>query len=213
MKLLAEFVGTFLFLFTIAVAVPSGSTLTPLAIGGALMVMVFAGGHVSGAHYNPAVSLAVFLRGKMTASEMAQYWGVQIVAGILAFMAGGFVAGRTLGIAPAEGVDMTRALLNEALFTFMLATVVLNVATVAKNAGNSFYGLAIGFTIVCAAIAGGAISGGAYNPAVGIGATVAHAAMGGGAMDNVWIYIVGPLAGALLAGFVFKAMVPDPDVP
>lgn len=209
MKLIAEFVGTFIFLLTIALIVPQNSQFAPLVIGSVLMCMVYMGGHVSGAHYNPAVSLAVMLRGKMSSSDMLTYWGTQITAGILGFLVGGWITGTTNGIAPSVGVDLAKALVVEILFTFALCSVVLNVATAKGTSGNSFYGLAIGFTIVIAAFAGGGISGGAFNPAVGIGATVAHAAMGGGGWSDLWLYIAGPLIGAILAAIVFKIMVED----
>jgi aquaporin Z len=209
MKPLTEFVGSFLFMFTIALAAVGGSPIAPIAIGGALMVMVYMGGHHSGAHYNPAVSLAILMRGKMESKELAPYWIAQIAGGILAFALGGFVVGKTNDLAPAATAGVLQALIVEILFTMMLALVVLNVATHPKVDGNSFYGLAIGFTIVVAAIAGGGISGGCYNPAVGIGMTLAHTLMGGGSVSNIWIYIIGPLAGGALAATLFKMQCGD----
>ena len=200
MKPLTEFVGTFLFLFTISLAAPGGSPLTALAIGGALMVVVYAGGHRSGAHYNPAVSLALFLQKKITSSELFSYWVAQVVGGIAAFALGYAIIGKPVAIVPASGQTALAALVVEAVFTFMLALVVLNTAASRKTEGNSFYGLAIGFAIVVAAIAGGPISGGAFNPAVGIGATVV-AAMHGGTFASIWIPIVGPLVGGVLASY------------
>lgn len=211
MKVLTEFIGTFLFLFTISLAAIGGSPLAPLAIGCALMVMVYMGGHVSGAHYNPAVSLAVLIRGKMTPSDFVQYVIAQLVAGVLAFFAGRWVAGIPVQLAPGVGVQPGQALLVEVIFTFMLAMVVLNVATAKQTAGRGFYGLAIGFTIVVAAIAGGGISGGAFNPAVATGATVIDATQNGGSWANLWIYWVGPLMGGLIAGLIFKAQNPEAD--
>lgn len=211
MKLLVEFLGTFLFLLAIALIVPQNAQFAPLVIGAALMCVVYMGGHVSGANYNPAVSLAILQRGKLTATDMLGYWAVQILAGILAFLVGGWITGKTIGIAPGAEVSLAQALAVEILFTFMLCLVVLNVATAKGTSGNSFYGLAIGFTIVVAAFAGGGISGGAFNPAVGIGATVAHAVLGGGGFENIWLYLVGPLLGAVLAAAAFKATVAEPD--
>ncbi len=205
MKLLTEFVGSFLFMLAISLAVAGGGGLAPVAIGCALMVMVYMGGHISGAHYNPAVSLAILIRGKMDGKDLIPYWIAQILGGIAAFMVGYWLTGTTSGIAPGEGVEPLKAVVVEVLFTCMLALVVLNVATAKATAGNSFYGLAIGFTIVVAAIAGGGISGGAFNPAVGIGATVAHALMGKGDWSHLWIYIVGPLVGGALAAGIFRA--------
>jgi aquaporin Z len=193
-KLLTELLGTFLFFTVIALAGPTGP-LAPLAIGGALMAMVYMGGHISGAHYNPAVSLAVFLRGKIGATELVSYWVVQLLGAALAFSFGYLVSGHSGGIHPGRGVSSLSALAVELVFTLALATVVLNVATTRATQGNSFYGLAIGITIVAAAFAGGPISGGAFNPAVGFGATLGSVLYAGGSWSDLWLYIVGPLLG------------------
>jgi aquaporin Z len=202
-KLLTEFVGTFFLVFTIGLAGPA--PFGALAIGSALMVMVYMGGAISGAHYNPAVSLAVFLRGKCSAADLVSYMVVQILAAVAAAGVVYVVAGKSFAVAPGEGVSTLAALLVELLFTFALALVVLNVATSKATAGNSFYGLAIGFTVFAAAISGGGISGGAFNPAVGIGPNLVHLSLGGGSVQHVWLYIVGPLAGGALAALVFRA--------
>ncbi|HSR24993.1 MAG TPA: aquaporin [Candidatus Eisenbacteria bacterium] len=200
-KLLTELVGTFVFLSVIALFPGTGPTapLAALAIGSALMVMVYMGGHVSGAHYNPAVTFGLLLRRKIDAVTAAAYWVVQLVGGALAFVVGYLVSGRTPGIHPGAGVFTASALAVEALFTTALVLVVLNVAATRATGGNSFYGLAIGFTIVVAAFAGGPISGGAFNPAVGFGATLGAALFGGGSWSDLWLYLVGPLAGAAIA--------------
>lgn len=204
MKVLTEFVGTFLFLFVISLAAVNGSPLAPLAIGGALMVMVYMGGHRSGAHYNPAVSFGLLLQKKMPAKDFGPYVVAQVVAGILAFWTGYFITGKTVAIAPGSGFNATQALVVEVLFTLALVLVVMNVAASKKTEGNNYYGLAIGFTIVAAAVAGGGISGGAFNPAVGIGATVIHALFGRGTWEYLWIPIVGPLVGAALGSFIWS---------
>jgi len=205
-KLLTEFVGTFIFLSVIALSGPAGA-LAPLAIGAALMVMVYMGGHVSGGHYNPAVSFGLFLRRKIDARTMAGYWVTQLVAGVLAFVVGYLVSGRTPGIQPGPGVFAGSALAIEILFTLGLVLVVLNVAATAATEGNSFYGLAIGFTIVVAAFVGGPISGGAFNPAVGLGATLGAALFHNGSWSHLWLYIVGPLAGAVVAAGIHYVQV------
>jgi aquaporin Z len=173
---LTEFIGTFFLVLTIGLTVLGG---TPLAIGCSLMIMVYMGGHVSGGHYNPAVSLAVFLRGKMTSSaELIRYWVAQIVGAIVAALTVWCVTGKTFAPTPAPDASTTAAL-------------------------TVFYGLAIGFTIVVAAFAGGPISGGAFNPAVGLGPTVIHATMGEGGWAFLWLYLVGPLLGGAVAAWVF----------
>lgn len=204
MRVMTEFVGTFIFLFTISLAATIGGVLGPIAIGGALMVMVYMGGHRSGAHYNPAVSFGAFLGKLLSAKDFAAYVVAQIVAGICAFALGFYITGKTVAIEPGPGFDITRALIVETIFTLALVLVVLNVACSKKTEGRGFYGLAVGFTIVVAAIAGGPVSGGAFNPAVGIGATVLHATQGGGSWSNLWIPIVGPLLGGAIAAVIWK---------
>ena len=165
---LTEFIGTFFLVLTIGLTVIAGSPFAPLAIGSALMVMVFMGGHISGAHYNPAVSLAVFLRGRMdSAMEMVYYWIAQILGAFVAAVIVYLCVSNTFAPAPGANASMLGVLLVEFLFTFALALVVLNSATAKGTEGNSFYGLAIGFTVMVGAFAGGDISGGAFNPAVG----------------------------------------------
>jgi aquaporin Z len=192
-----EFIGTFFLMFTIGMAVAKAGTLAPLAIGSALMVMVFAGGHVSGGHYNPAVSTAVLLRGKMTPTEYVGYLAVQVLAAIAA--AAVVIA---LGYDPSSAAKVAgtgQMLIVEFLFTFALCYVVLNVATAKGTENNSFYGLAIGFTVATGAFAVGSISGGAFNPAVAIGATV----LGLFSWSHIWIYLLANLAGGVAAAYVF----------
>lgn len=205
-RYLTEFIGTFFLVFTIGLCVLGKVSMAPLAIGASLMIMVYMGGHVSGAHYNPAVTLAVFLRGKLAAVDVLPYWIAQIAGAFAAAMMAAYLVNAPFaGPQPGAGVDAPRALMVEILYTFALALVVLNVATSAKTANNSFYGLAIGFTVTVAAFAGGGISGGAFNPAVGIGPGLAAAIKGGlSAMGHTWIYIVGPLVGGALAAGAFK---------
>ena len=196
-RLVTELVGTFIFLSVIAMSGPIGS-LAPLAIGAALMAMVYMGGHISGAHYNPAVSFGVFLRRQLDSADMVAYWVAQLVGAALAFVFGYLVSGHAPGIHPGAKVQVLQALAVEILFTAGLVLVVLNVAATKATEGNSFYGLAIGFTIVAAIYAGGPISGGAFNPAVGFGATLGSALFANGGWSDLWIYFVGPFIGAAI---------------
>ncbi|MFT5143420.1 MAG: aquaporin Z [Rhodothermales bacterium] len=204
-KLITEFIGTFFWMLTIGLVVHAGTLLAPIAIGGALMVMVYMGGHISGAHYNPAVSLAVFMRGKMDSSELVKYIGVQLLGAIVAsFVAMHLTGGHLVVPAPAGG-NMVAALIAEFLFTFALALVVLNTATADTTAGNSYFGLAIGFTLMVGAFAAGDISGGAFNPAVGVGPAIVDLIVGDGShIAGAWLYLVGPFAGGAAAAVVFK---------
>jgi aquaporin Z len=203
-KYLTEFIGTFFLVLTVGLCVIGEVPMAPLAIGASLMVMVYMGGHVSGGHYNPAVSLAVWMRGKLAAGDVAPYLIAQIAGAVAASLVAQVITGRTFAPAPGVGVSMIAALLVEVLYTFALCLVVLNVATAPTTAGNSFYGLAIGFTVVVGAFAGGSISGGAFNPAVGTGPILVNTMFDGGGMEHLWLYWAGPLVGGALAALVFR---------
>lgn len=203
-KTLTEFIGTFFLVLTIGLTVLGGTSFAPLAIGAALMVMVYMGGHVSGAHYNPAVTLALALRGKLPTKQVIPYMLAQLAGSVAAALVVRAITGRTFAPTPADSASPLAALLVELLFTFALALVVLNVATSSRTQGNSFYGLAIGFTVAVGAFAGGPISGGAFNPAVGVGPTLVHAMLGEGTFGHVWLYLLGPLAGGVAAALVFR---------
>jgi aquaporin Z len=208
-KLVTEFIGTFFLVLTIGLAVTGEVALAAIAIGSVLMVMVYMGGHISGAHYNPAVTLAVWLRGKIEATEAVAYIGTQLVAAVVAALVSNMVAGGTFAPAPADGVGLGVFFLLELLFTFALALVVLNVATATTTAGNSFYGLAIGFTVAVGALVVGPLTGGAFNPAVGFGPVVIDSMLGSGGLSNLWVYLAAPSLGGLLAAVVFKFQNPE----
>src|SRR5258707_5213466 len=203
-KYIAEFIGTFFLVLTIGCTVigNGAGALAPLAIGSALMVMIFAGGHISGGHFNPAVTLGVWLRGKCEGKDVAPYMIAQIVAGVAAAMIVKFLKSGTV-VSPMQPATLP-ALLAEFLFTFALVYVVLNVATAKGTAGNSFYGLAIGFTVMVGAFSVGNISGGAFNPAVAVGISC----MGLSPWPNIWIYLVADFVGGTVAAGTFKAVNP-----
>jgi aquaporin Z len=208
-KYAVEAIGTFFLVFTVGAAVGSRSLLAPLAIGAVLMVMIYAGGHLSGGHYNPAVTLAVLARHRIGVRDAVAYWLVQFGAGVLAA-----VVVRTV-IDPAQlattaaltlnGRTLVAAFVVELLFSFALCYVMLNVATSKSHPDNSFYGLAIGFTVVAGAVAVGAISGGAFNPAVTLGAAV----MDMFAWPTLWVYLVAQVIAGATAGVVFLILNPD----
>ena len=204
-KYIMELIGTFFLVLTIGLNVIGGGAggIPPLAIAAVLMVMIFAGGHISGAHYNPAVTLAVWMRGRCATKHVVPYWVVQIIA---AAAAAAIIKILRAGVEiKPMSLDTVPALIAEFLFTFALAFVILNVATSKDTAGNSFYGLAIGFTVLAGAFSVGNISGGAFNPAVAIGIS----AMGLVGWGNLWIYLVANLLGGAAAAIVFKSLNPE----
>lgn len=193
-KYTTEFIGTF---FLVMGAIFGGGIGASLA----LMVMIYAGGHISGAHYNPAVTLAVMIRGKIQSKEVIPYWISQIAGAIVAGLIAAYVFS-TKGTGDCVVMDggTVKALLAELIGTFALAYVVLNVATAKGTSGNSFYGLAIGGTVLAMALTIGRFSGGAYNPAVAIGLSTQASFC----WSQIWIYLVGCFGGGLLAGLVFN---------
>jgi aquaporin Z len=204
-KMAVEFFGTVFLVFTVGASVRAGAAMAPLAIGAALMVMVYAGGQISGGQYNPAVTLAALVRGRIGSTDAVSYWFAQLAAGLVAAV----LVRATVSTSPPHAVApighaMVSALLVELLFTFALAYVVLNVATSKDNPENSFYGLAIGFTVFVGAVAAGGISGCAFNPAVVVGG----AAMRLFAWSTLSYLLVQLVAGAA-AGLVFRTLNPN----
>ena len=206
-KYVTEFIGTFVLVFTVTCAVMSGTPLAPLAAGAALMVMVYAGGHISGGHFNPAVTLGVLLRGgKMPADDVVPYWVAQLFGGFIAAWIAryvinpAFVHTAFLG----SGHRIVAALLAEFIFTFALVYVVLNVATSTDQPNNHFFGLAIGFTVTVGAFAVGGVSGGAFNPAVAFGLMLTGLVN----WTNFWIYLIAEVLGGAVAAIAFRYLNP-----
>jgi len=204
-KYIVEFIGTFFLVLTIGCSVVIGGAgvIAPLAIGSALMVMIYAGGHISGAHYNPAVTFGVWLRGRCATKDLVPYWIAQILAAVLASLVLNYLKGEAH--AKPMVLKVGPALVAEFLFTFALVYVVLNSATAKANAGNSFYGLAIGFTVMTGAFAVGSISSAAFNPAVAIGISI----MGLSAWSNIWIYLLANFSAGVVAAATFKFLNPE----
>ena len=204
-KNLTELIGTFFLVITI------GLTGNPIAIGSMLMVMVYAGGPISGAHYNPAVTLAALIRKKINMGGAVQYWLFQVAGAFLAALV--FYLVHKIPMSPPSPVPgyayELKPLMMEMIFTFALVTVVMNVAMSKKSAGNTYFGLAIGFTVLASAFAAGPVSGGAFNPAVAIGPMIMDMINGGNSMQHLWLYLVGPFAGAAAAAIFYPFMNPD----
>ena len=208
---LVEFIGTFFLVLVICLS--GNNMLAPIAIGAVLMVMVYMDGHISGAHYNPAVTLAILIRGKIGMKDSVFYIISQILGSFAAAMLFNLIWGISIGgPRPNLEINILKPLAIEMVFTFALALVVLSVATSKKTAGNHYYGIAIGCTVLAGAIAGGGISGGAFNPAVGIGPILVDQFFGScncNPAQFLWLYIVGPIVGAVAAAFAYKFINPD----
>jgi len=206
-KYVAEFVGTYLLVFTVGCNVISGSPVwAGTSIGCVLMVAIYALGGVSGANFNPAVSLALGPSDKLPWKDVGIYCVVQIIAGILAALSYGALFFKVFSVGPVAGFGWWEAGLAEMLYTFMLCFVVLNTAAAKKNTPNQFYGISIGFVIIAGAYGAGAISGGCFNPAVAIGIDVSSAGLGFG---WCFAYTGYEIIGAALAAALFRVVRPD----
>jgi aquaporin Z len=204
-KYAVEFIGTFFLTFVVGVAALSGSAFTPLAAGATLMVMIYAGGHISGGHYNPAVTMAALVRRRIGIRDAVPYWIAQVIGGVIAgVIARAVVNPATVKTLQLSGHTEAAAAVVELLITFALCYVMLNVATSKDQPGNGFFGLAIGFTVVAGAFAVGGISGGLFNPAVTLGGATA----GLFAWSTIWVYLVVQLAAGVAAGLAFRALNP-----
>ena len=199
-KCLVEFIGTFFLVLTVGLTVFSveDGVIAPIAIGFVLMVMVYAGGRISGAHYNPAVSLAVAIRGALEWKDLVPYWVSQIAGGVIAAL----IADKLVVIPTATAVPfgIGSIIVCELLFTFALCYVVLHTATSEKASGNSYFGLAIGSTVTVGAFATAGLCYGAFNPAVAFGLCTVKAALCGA----VCITVITNLVAGLLAGWTYK---------
>jgi aquaporin Z len=201
----AEFIGTFFLVFTIGAVSVTQASLAPLAIGAVLAAMIFAGGHISGAHFNPAVTVAVYLRGnRLPGRDVLPYIAAQLLGATAAAGLTRLLPAATPRPAPFVAGHLGAAVLVELLATFALAYVVLNAATSTSHPDNSFYGLAIGFTVLASAVAFGGISGGAFNPAVGLGTAIA----GLTSWSMLWVYVVPTTVGGALAAVTFRLLNP-----
>src|SRR3989344_3782012 len=197
-KLIIEFIGTFFLVLTVAL------TGNPIAIGAVLSALVYMGGYISGAHFNPAVTLALLIAKKVDLETALRYVPVQFAGSIAASMIYFVLRGGLFLPQAGLGVSLAPGIIVELLFTFLLASVVLHVAATNKTKGNQYFGLAIGFTLMVAVFAGGSISGGAFNPAVGLGPLLLDLANFNTHASSFITYLVGPLTGGVLAGLIYK---------
>lgn len=200
---LAEFFGTMMLTLVIALSVAHSEVLAPLAIGAILMCVIFTYGHLSGAHYNPAVSFAVWARGRITTLACVGYIIFQCLGAVVAGYIAQYIfedSGDEVPL-PAPSVNYNQAFVLECVFTYCLCTTVLNTATTDSIGPNSFYGLAIGFVVMSGAVASGGYSGAVFNPAVACGLFSAN-----GVVDGLGLYWLAPMTGGLASGILFHVM-------
>lgn len=198
-KLVMEFLGTFFFLLTIA----SGGS--AFAIGAMLAVWIYIGGYISGGNYNPMVSLALFLRGRLSLNEMFSYWGAQVAGGIVAYLTAVFIRGGFPIPAPVEGISLFQAGFVEIGLAFTLAMIILVAATSRIANLGHIAGFAIGFTIPAIAAIGGNVTGALANPAIAIGSHVTSFLFGGPAdFVAMAMYIGAALIGGALAAYAYR---------
>jgi len=207
--LIVEFIGTFFLVLTIGLNVIQKNPMAPVAIGSILMVMIFMGGHISGAHYNPSVTLGVRLTGRdhISSFHACMYVVVQVAGGFFGSVIAYAATGETFLVAPTTGYGV--ALMLEFFYTFALVSVMLNCATTKSQNANSFFGLAIGFTVLAAAYSSGGLSGGAFNPAVATGPTILNGIVNKGTFKYLWVYWLADLVGATCAAVVFRLTNPS----
>lgn len=201
----SEFIGTFFLVLTVGFNVLQNTALAPISIGAILMAMIFATGKVSGGHFNPAVTLGVYCRGKIDGSSAAGYVATQLAAGLVAGCVYLNILGASFTLGPGVGYTMAAVCIVEVIFTAALVFVVLSVATTAQDEGNWYFGLAIGFTVMAAAFAIGPISGCSLNPAVAFGVMFSNFLHTGYLRISVLIlYMIAPVFGSLLAFGFFQ---------
>jgi aquaporin Z len=199
-KVITETIGTFFWVFAVIGAISHGSPLAAFAIGGTVVAATYAGVHLSGAHYNPAVSIAAFVRGRLPGADLPAYVGAQLAGASLASLLGTWVF-RIGAMHPPtwSGRTLATAIVVELLFTFFLVFVALSVAS---SENDAFYGLAVGGVVTVGTLVAAMQTGAAFNPAVALGTTFAQLS----AWANLWAYVVAQLVGGVLAGVVVKAL-------
>jgi aquaporin Z len=202
-KQLIEFIGTFFLVLAITL---SGN---PIAVGVVLAAMIYMGGYISGGHYNPAVTLAVYLRRKIDQPTAIQYVIYQCLGAVAAAFIAFLVTGAAVVPKPGPNVTLISVIIMEAIFTFGLASVVLHVATSSRTHGNQYFGLAIGFMVMAGAFSAGAISGGVFNPAVALGTFLVDMTNIPGNLPNLVVFVIGQLLGAVGAATVYNIVTKD----
>ncbi len=198
-KLIVELLGAFFLIFTLAM------TGNPLAIASMLMAWIYIGGYISGGHYNPMVSFAMALRGRLSWEQFGYYAVAQVLGGFLAFATTTLLFNQIVIPQPGQGITLHQAFAVEVLLSFVFAMVVLVVATSKRFNQSHIFGFAIGFTVPALAAIGGGVSGGLFNPAIALGASLFGAVKGVPIVwENLGMYLGGAFLGGFFAASVFK---------
>lgn len=197
-RYLTEAIGTFFLTVVIAL------TGDPIAIGAILIAMLYMGGAISGSHFNPAVTIALMIRGAISRGESVKYIASQVMGAAAAGLVYTQLTHSIFFPSASSTATSLNIMIVEIIFTFALATTVIRVAASEKTKNNHYFGLAIGLVIMAAAAAGGPISGGVYNPAVALGPALLRVQTISEIMPHLILYLVGPTIGGILAGMLNK---------
>lgn len=203
-KYLTEFLGTGFLVLIITLAVTQNVSLAPIAIGIGLMTLVYMGGHVSGAHYNPAVTLALTLKGAAPIKQFVPYVAAQCAGALAGAGLGQWLAPGKCAPGPVGEHTLGQVFVAEVAFTFLLALTVIQVATHKATKGNSYYGFAIGAVVLVGAFVIGPVTSAVMNPAVAIGTLVVDKLAGGTGISVLWLYVVSTLLGGAIAAGVAR---------
>ena len=205
----SELIGTFALIFIGAGAAAIGGELIVIALAHGMVIigLAYAYGHHSGTHINPAVTFGLLIAGEIKTKTAINYWIMQFAGGILGAAALSFVLdGSTSGLGATQfdttATSVSQALVLELILTFLLVNTIMNTA-VSGKAGN-LAGLAIGSTLIFCILMGGPITGASLNPARTLGPALLT-----GNLDQLWVYIVGPLAGAAIASIFYVNVLKD----
>lgn len=201
-KYAMEVLGALFLTLTICLAVRSENPLAALAIGGVLAVMVYAGGRISGGHYNPAVTLSVYFRGGMDFRHVIPYMLSQLVGAALGALLAYAIMDAPFAVLPASGVSLLSVVLVELAFTFLLAYIVLSATE--NMEGNAHYGITVGSALLVGVIVAGPISGGSFNPAVSLGTILTDFSNLGENIGQAFLYLLPQFVGGVLAAFTYR---------
>lgn len=207
-RLLAELLGTFLFVLTIPLASLGVGSLSAIPIGFMLSAMTFSFAYISGAHFNPAITISAFFIGKIHVTRVVTYIIVQCIAALLATLYAAIIVGVDMPAPQARSLKAVwRAVLTESVFSFAVTSVVLH-CMYSRQRKNNFYGFAIGMTVLSAALAVGGFDTGAFNPAVATGTQLGKCMLAQDCepLAMLWVFWAAPAAGGFVASMFYNIL-------